>query len=263
MATITAISNGPWTTASGALFAGGIMPTAADDVIIPSGISLSATSGSPTAVCRSLTIQSGGSLGGLGQVFIGDASGGALTVESGASITMTTGAIRLISTSTNGGAGWPITTNGVTLANVVFDGVGGRWQLQDALTCSGSLTHTQGTFDTGNFNVTCHFVNAIGGSGTLTLGSSAITTNRWECRVQNKTITANTAVVTIPFAAGGFDNNNVGGGDYNGMSLVQSGSGACQLGFASGQTTTITLRNYTRTGTAATTDALNVATRSS
>ena len=168
MAAITAVASGDWTTGSGALFSGGVMPTAADDVTIPSGISLKATSGAAVAVCRSLTVDSGATLQGAGQVHIGDASGGALTISSGATITIS-GGIQFVSTSTNGGLGWPITTNGKTLPNVTFNGVGGKWTLQDALTCSGNFTVSGGYFNANAQNMTLAAFNGVVTTSTRTV----------------------------------------------------------------------------------------------
>lgn len=56
------------------------------------------------------------------------------------------GQLVFASTSNNGGAGWPITTAGITLpGRCQFSGVGGKWVLQDNLT--GRNGTTSGTFD--------------------------------------------------------------------------------------------------------------------
>ena len=243
MATITAVASGDWTTGSGALFSGGVMPTAADDVTIPSGISLKATSGAAVAVCRSLTVDSGATLQGVGQVYIGDASGGALTTASGSTITIS-GGITFVSTSTNGGAGWPITTNGKTLPNVTFNGVGGRWQLQDALTLATTawLTLTNGTLDTNNQNVMGHTLSSSNnnvraftlGSSTLSFSSSVDVSSSG-----NLTFTANTA--TFAFAGGG--GISAGGGflNFNGASLSFSNMSLQATVYGNGRYANITV----------------------
>jgi hypothetical protein len=72
-----------------------------------------------------------------------------------------------------------ITTNGVTIDRpLTFNGVGGTWALQDALTIGAtrSLSVFGGTFNTGNYNVVA---GSFIGSGTsvraINLGSSTIT----------------------------------------------------------------------------------------
>lgn len=77
--------------------------------------------------------------------------------------------------------GKTVTTNGValTLTRVDFDGVGGEWTLGSAITygTASQLTVINGTFNTGNFNVTgaIFAVNVSGSSQTINLGSSTIT----------------------------------------------------------------------------------------
>ena len=57
-----------------------------------------------------------------------------------------------------------ITTNGKTLGNITFNGTGGTFQLQDALTSTGtSFTRTNGTFDPNGQTV------AFTGAGTVTI----------------------------------------------------------------------------------------------
>ena len=73
-----------------------------------------------------------------------------------------------------------ITTNGVVIDRpLTFNGVGGTWSLQDALTLgatNGTMAITGGTFNTNNYNVTA---STFGGTGTsvraINLGSSTIT----------------------------------------------------------------------------------------
>ena len=78
--------------------------------------------------------------------------------------------------------GKTITTNGVTLTltAVTFNGVGGAWTLGSAITygTSQSITVINGTFDTGNFNITgaIFAVNAVG-TQVINLGSSTLTFN--------------------------------------------------------------------------------------
>ena len=81
--------------------------------------------------------------------------------------------------------GKTVTTNGVNLVatNVTFNGVGGAWTLGSAITygTAQTLAITNGTFDTGNFNITgsSFAVNTVGiqvinlGSSILTLSASA------------------------------------------------------------------------------------------
>jgi hypothetical protein len=92
------------------------------------------------------------------------------------------GALVTFSATTTGKT---VTTNGVNLTatNITFNGVGGAWTLGSALTIgtSQNLIVTNGTFNTGNYNITgaSFAVNAVGtqvinlGSSTLTLSNGA------------------------------------------------------------------------------------------
>jgi hypothetical protein len=86
-----------------------------------------------------------------------------------------TGTITFSSTTT----GQTVTTNGVTLSgSVVFQGSGGEWTLQSALTTFNSLTVNQGTFNTssvGNYSVTCNdFISSNTTIRTINLNASTI-----------------------------------------------------------------------------------------
>lgn len=244
---------------------GASVPTAADDVVFDasSGNCDLAPGG---RLCRSLdaSTYTGAmvfSSGGTATLSVGDSvpGPGNVAFRLSAAMTFTTGGgsfpstITFASTSTTAQT---ITTAGKTLGNVTFNGVGGKWTLQDALTSSGTLSLTTGTFDTNNQNVTTSDVNAGGLlTKTLTLGSTAWATNSWAVRPNGTTVTANTAVVTV---ATTFDVNSVCGCDYNGMSVVQTSTTTHGIGYQG--SFPITLRNYTRTGPASTAGVLNVGT---
>jgi len=73
-----------------------------------------------------------------------------------------------------------ITTNGVAFVGAVtLNGVGGGWTLGSALTCSGTFTLTNGTFDTsssGNYALTCNlFSSSNNNVRTINLNASTIT----------------------------------------------------------------------------------------
>lgn len=76
-----------------------------------------------------------------------------------------------------------ITTFGVPFTGVTFDGAGGSWRLQDALTLLGSINFTRGSFSANGYNVTANAfisnnsnVRVIDfGSGTWTLASDTST----------------------------------------------------------------------------------------
>jgi hypothetical protein len=73
-----------------------------------------------------------------------------------------------------------ITSAGKTLPGVTFNGLGGTWQLQDALSVTNNITLTAGTLNFNSFNVTASKLNASGSTSrgvswtgsTLTLSGS-------------------------------------------------------------------------------------------
>jgi hypothetical protein len=73
--------------------------------------------------------------------------------------------------------GQTITTNGVSLsAQVTFNGVGGGWTLGSALTLTQTLTVTNGSFSSGNYNITTSgFNSSNSNTRSISLGSSTVT----------------------------------------------------------------------------------------
>jgi gliding motility-associated-like protein len=73
-------------------------------------------------------------------------------------------------------SGKTITTSGVILQSpLVFNGTGGEWILQDALTSSGSITHYKGHLNTNTKTVTClQFYTSNSATRTLTISGSLI-----------------------------------------------------------------------------------------
>lgn len=260
-------AGGSWSSAS--TWVEGVAPTAADDVTALPG-SGNVTIAITDVYARSVDFT--GYTGTLSQnlitnLNIGDASGGSLKFVAGMTYTPSseTSALAFVSTSTNGGTGWPITTAGKVMGNVNFAGVGGKWTLQDTfngnLNTSAKVTLTSGTLDTNNQTMN---LGGFTGSGsltrTLTMGSSAINFapnggTPWNFDViTNLTITANTAVVTFTGSGGQFRSATI---DWNGLSVVFSGTSTPDL-FSTLDSTGSTFANVTRTGPAAVTGGLNL-----
>lgn len=113
-----------WSATSGGA-TGASVPTSADDVFIDAN-SGTGTIKFATVVCKSLNFT------GFTGTFAHDSAGSNLTIHGGLTMVagmtsgVTSGTFTFASTTDNGGAGWPITTNGKTLPNVTFNGVGGE-----------------------------------------------------------------------------------------------------------------------------------------
>jgi len=67
----------------------------------------------------------------------------------------------------------PFTSAGKTITfSITVDAPGGTFQLGDAFSSSNTITHTQGTFDANNYNLTCRaFASSNSNTRTITMGS--------------------------------------------------------------------------------------------
>jgi hypothetical protein len=148
------------------------------------------------------------------------------------SATMTANATGTVTmTSTSGTK--TITTNGITVANnFVFDGVGGTFQLADALNQTGTLIITNGTFDTNNKNITTlGIASNNSNTRTVTFGSSQITVtgqslNWFFATTTGLTFNAGTSKISFSYAgATSITIDNGSGLVYNDISITGNGSG--------------------------------------
>jgi fibronectin-binding autotransporter adhesin len=170
-----------WATSTGGA-GGASAPTSSDNVIFDSLSNATdyTVTISTNAVCKDWTVA--GPL--VGNVTFAGTSNigiyGSLTWPVSGMTRTYSGISQFLATTT----GHTITTNGVSFgARVEFDGVGGGWTLGSALTTTSAsalaVNILNGTFDTGNYNVTCSSGGFTIGAGTKTvnLGSSTISTN--------------------------------------------------------------------------------------
>jgi hypothetical protein len=172
MATITAsAAGGSWT--SGATWIGGVVPTAADDVVLNSSsgnVTINGTSGAPNR-CRDLTCTGyTGTLSHPTNTYLEIA--GSL-VFSAAMTYSTNNSARLSFTSTSSGK--TITMAGKQPPPTTFNGVGGGWTLQDSfsvVTTDSTVTLLAGALDTNGQNVSGQFATSGTLVRSLTLGST-------------------------------------------------------------------------------------------
>lgn len=172
---------------------------------------------------------------------------GDLTLSTGMTIAGGLNAITFASTSATPRT---ITTNGKIINfPLIFNGVGGTFQLLDALTMMGSartLTHTNGTLDLNGFSLTvatsyataAGTKNLIFNGGTLTC-PAATTTAFNNAQPANYTTTAGTGTGTIRMTAATAKTFVGGGSTYN-CTLSNDGAGALTI---TGSNTFTTLAN--------------------
>jgi fibronectin-binding autotransporter adhesin len=173
-----------WSTSSGGA-SGADLPRSHDDVVFDSLSNATAYTATVNAItggnrCKALTIAGPASgnvtLAGSTALYIHDD----ITVPATGLTRTYTGAITLSGT----GVGKTITTNGVALANsITVNGVGAEWALADAWNSgTGSITVTNGSFDTANYNLTFGTLSSGNknartinfGSSTVSLGANVI-----------------------------------------------------------------------------------------
>jgi len=223
-----------WSDTSGG--AGGFSaPTSADNVIFDSlsNATLYTVTVGTNAVCKDWTV-AGPLVGNV--TFAGTSTisiYGSLTWPVSGMTRTYTGINQFYATTT----GNTITTNGISFGSrVIFDGVGGGWTLGSALTTTSAsaaaVTILNGTFDTGNYNVTSNSGGFTIGAGTKTvnLGSSTITvaisTIGWNATTAGTTLNAGTSTISLGFSSTTF----AGGGlTYYNVSFTSTALGTTTI----------------------------------
>jgi hypothetical protein len=136
---------------------------------------------------------------------------GSLTLASVMTINIT-GRVTLSSTS----LGNTVTTNGKTMAQVYFDGVGGGWTLQDDLnTGTWEVELDNGSLNTNGKTITCNSMAVHGtGPNTVTLGASTLNLSYWYFSTTTG-LTFNAGTSTINMTSAGATFNGGGLTYYN------------------------------------------------
>ena len=236
-----------WSTSSGGS-SGASAPTSADDVIIDTSSGTGTiTCTSASAVCNNITVTASQAitLGGTLSLI-----NGSLSYPSGGSFS-STALLTFIATTT----GKTITSNGKSVSVVTFNGVGGSWQLQDALTSTSTVTLTNGTLDLNSKTLTCNtFISSNSnvreiafGTGSInitgnnsTVYSVATATNFSYTGTSNITLSYSGSTGTRAIAPPG---SASGGTEANTMNVnVIAGSDTINIG------TTRTVKNFDFTG---------------
>jgi len=196
-----------WSATSGG-GGGASVPTAADNVFFNANSNVgtnpfTVTMANTPRVCNDFTasgLDGAMTLAGTG---IGLTVSGSLTFQATNFTPTYTGATTFAATTT----GKTVTTNGVSFplnTNVGFDGVGGAWQLQGALTCTFAFV-VRGSLDLNNFTLTCstfnsNFLNTRSiafGTGNITCTSFGTV---WDTSTVTGLTTTGTQVANVTYA---------------------------------------------------------------
>jgi hypothetical protein len=258
-----------WSASTGGA-SGASVPTAADSVFFDQAGTYTVTCTGALA-CLDITVSAGTVTFAQGTSPTLDVRGSMLLLAG--TVWNMGGTLTFSSTTT----GRTVTTNGVTInaSSTRFFGTGGGWTLGSALTLgySQGLTVVEGSFNTGNYNVTCGPFTISGTSTrSVTLGSSTIsigngnTGGTWiATTVTGLTFSAGTSTITtaqstFTFTGGGLTYNNLsitsggsaksigGANTFNNLTVAApSSAGVTPVTFAANQTINGTLST---TGTA-------------
>jgi hypothetical protein len=221
-----------WSTSSGGV-GGASVPTAADNVFFDANSNVgtgafTVTMANSPRVCNDFTASGLDGTMTLAGTSIGLTVSGSLFFPATNFTRTYTGTTTFDATTT----GKTITTNGKTITTILFDGVGGGWILQGALTAGNQCTLTNGTLDLNGKTLTCP-TRFITGAGTKNLtfnggilactGSSTTSFNN--AAPTNFTTTAGTGTGIISMI-GASAKTFVGGGSTFNCTLNQGGAGA-------------------------------------
>ena len=231
-------STSAWSANSGG-GAGVPVPAATNNVFLDAGSGSANLTIDAASSCRSLDAT--GFTGTLTHnsgitLSVGDGTAGLFKLVSGMTYTLgsaTTSALSFVSTTT----GDNVTTGGKTLGNTTFNGVGGAWTLQDALTLGTgtTLTLTNGTLDTNGQTVSVGlFSSSNANTRTLTLGASGFTCSGtgtvWDFgTVTGLTLNGNTSTITLSDTSGTGKTFAGGGKTFNNLSITGAGTGAVTI----------------------------------
>jgi hypothetical protein len=243
------------------------VPTASDNVFFDANSNVgtgafTVTMANSPRVCNDFTASGLDGTMTLAGSAIGLTVSGSLTFQATNFTRTYTGTTTFNATTT----GKTVTANGISFAQLTFDGVGGGWTLGSAVTVSGTLTVTNGTFDTsssGNYAVTAGQLSSTN-SNVRTINLNASTVNlsaasAWSISTStNATLNAGTSTINCSassptFSGGGLTYYNVaftsaaksttsitGANTFNNLSIAGQTSivslGLAQLSIGANQT---------------------------
>lgn len=233
-----------WASTSGGA-GGASAPTSADDVIIDTSSGTGSIScSSALATCNNITVTASQAITLTGTLSL---INGSLSYPSGGSFS-SVALLTFIATTT----GKTITSNGKSFGNTVtFNGVGGSWQLQDALTSTSTVTLTNGTLDLNSKTLTCNIFNSNNsntrsisfGEGNITITGTNATilagqtltgftyTGTPTVNITGAGTAAQTRTLNWGSTAGGTESNAVSINVSAGADLISNAAGSVYLNF--------------------------------
>lgn len=165
----------------------GIIPTASTDVVIPSGTTYSPQVNITTAICNSLTINSGATLSFSGTTNILEVKG---NITNNGTFTTTSGTLKLSGTSQS--------IPGLAYNNLTLFGTGTK-TLAGSATISGTLTLTNGFLQLGVNNLTLTGTSSSASAVNPSSPTSYIITNSTgQLKIQNIGTGGRTGAVVFP-----------------------------------------------------------------
>lgn len=134
-----------------------------------------------------------------------------------------------------GTSSFTITSAGKTMPGQVrFNGIGGTWTLQDALTlpAGSALSMLNGTLDANNFNVTAGTIDGLTGTYTITMGSGTWTlldsgTVWLSTGTGTPTLNANSSTIKLTNNSASSKTFQGRGLTYNNFWNATAGAGVC------------------------------------
>ena len=227
-----------WAMTSGGV-GGASYPTVANPVIFDSNSGANTVTITTSVACYNL--DSTGFIGTLAGSTALEVKG-SLTFVSGMTLSYT-GDITFSSLI----AGQTITSGTKSfLSNIIMNGVGGAWTLQDELITSKNITLTNGTFSTNNKNFTCFlFSSSNSNTRTVNLGSSTILANWYIPTSTNLTLNAGTSNITTNSSIAGTGSIFSGGNKTYNIVTIKPGGG----GVTHSMSGSNTFATFTITGT--------------
>lgn len=227
-----------WATSSGGSPGSGNAPTAADDIIFDANSGTGTVTINATLTGRS--IQTAGSSittcvhNAATPVTLGDATAGtgnkALDLSGFASYSVANSLNSIISFVSTSATQQTVTTNGHAMGSITVSGAGSSYLLVGALTAPvANFVHTGGTFNTGNYTVSCQSFSSSGSTARSTIFGTSIvnlsgTGSFWTVSGSNVTISAASATIICTSASTTTRTFNGGGSTYGTLTYTVANS---------------------------------------